>query len=131
MFADAQLWQRIALLAVAGAAGTLARYGLGGFVQRFVPGTYPWGTFAVNALGCWLFGFIWALAEQRMHISGATRTILLIGFMGAFTTFSTFAFETAQMLDDSQWLSAAGNLLLHNVLGIVLLLAGIALGKLV
>jgi CrcB protein len=55
----------------------------------------------------------------------------LIGFMGAFTTFSTFAFETGQMLDDSEWLLAAANILLQNVLGIFLVLAGMALGKLI
>jgi CrcB protein len=64
-----------------------------------------------------------------MLISGATRLIVLVGFMGAFTTFSTFAFETAQMLDDSQWLLAAGNLLLNNVAGVALVLLGIAIGK--
>lgn len=126
---DAQLWQKLLLLAVAGAAGTLARFGLGGLVQRMVPGTFPWGTLAVNAVGCFAFGIVWSLAEERLIISGATRTILLIGFMGAFTTFSTFAFETGQMLDDSQWLAAAGNILLQNVAGIVLVVVGIAVGR--
>ncbi len=126
---DAQLWQRLALLAAAGAAGSLARYGLTGLVQRLVPSGFPWGTFAVNALGCLLFGFVWALADERVIISGATRMILLVGFMGAFTTFSTFAFETGQLLDDSEWLLAAGNLLLHNLVGVALVIVGIAIGK--
>ena len=127
---DSQLWQRLTWLAVAGAVGTLARYGLSGMVQRLQPTLFPWGTFAVNGLGCLLFGIIWALAEERMIISGQTRLILLVGFMGAFTTFSTFAFETSQMLDDSQWLFAAANLLVQNVLGIALVLLGIAMGRL-
>jgi CrcB protein len=126
---DPQLWQKLLLLAAAGAAGTLARFGLSGLVQRFSAGGFPWGTFAVNGLGCLLFGIVWSLAEERLVISGATRTIVLVGFMGAFTTFSTFAFETGQMLDDSQWLLAAGNVLLQNVAGIALLLAGMAMGK--
>ncbi len=126
---DPQLWQRLLLIAAAGALGTLARYGLGGLVQRMVPSGLPWGTFAVNALGCLLFGIVWSLAEERMLISGATRIIVLIGFMGAFTTFSTFAFETAQLLDDSQWLLAAANVLLHNVTGVVLIVVGMAIGK--
>lgn len=127
---DAQLWQKILLLAVAGAAGTLARFGLAGLVQRIAPGSeFPWGTLAVNAAGCLLFGVVWSLAEERLIISGATRAIVLVGFMGAFTTFSTFAFETGQMLDDSQWLAAAGNLLVQNVAGVALVLLGIAVGK--
>jgi CrcB protein len=120
----------MAWLALAGAVGTLARYGLGGWVQKLIPTAFPWGTLAVNAAGCFLFGIVWALAEQRMLISGQTRLILLVGFMGAFTTFSTYAFETAQMLDDSEWLLAAANLLSQNVLGIALVLTGIALGRL-
>ena len=80
--------------------------------------------------GAWLFGVVWSLAEERMLISGATRSVLLVGFMGAFTTFSTFAFETGQMLDDSQWLTAAANLLAQNVLGVALVLVGMAVGRL-
>ena len=121
---------KLLLLSAAGAAGTLARFGLSGLVQRIVPGSaFPWGTLAVNAVGCLLFGIVWSLAEERLVISGATRAIVLVGFMGAFTTFSTFAFETGQLLDDSQWLAAAGNVLLQNVAGVVLVLVGIAVGK--
>ena len=130
MSGDSQLWQRLALLSVAGAVGTLARYGLSNLVQRFSPSEFPWGTLAVNAPGCLAFGVVWSLAEERMLISGATRIVLLVGFMGAFTTFSTFAFETGQMLDDSQWFTAAANLLAQNVLGVVLVLVGMAVGRL-
>ncbi len=126
---DGPFWQKMAWLTVAGAIGTLCRYGLGGWVQRLIPTAFPWGTLAVNATGCFLFGIVWSLAEQRMLISGQTRLILLVGFMGAFTTFSTFAFETSQMLDDGEWLLAAGNMLLQNISGVILVLAGIALGR--
>jgi fluoride exporter len=130
MLGDSQLWQRLALLSLAGAVGTLARYGLSNLVQRFSPSEFPWGTLAVNALGCLAFGVVWSLAEERMLISGATRIVLLVGFMGAFTTFSTFAFETGQLLDDSQWLTAAASLLAQNVLGVALVLVGMAVGRL-
>ena len=120
---------KLAWLAVLGAAGTLARYGLGGFVQRLHGGAFPWGTLAVNALGCFLFGLVWTLAEERLVISGETRTIVLLGFMGAFTTFSTFAFETGAMLRDTEWLLAAGNLLAQNGLGLGFFFLGAALGR--
>jgi CrcB protein len=116
-------------LAAAGAAGTLARFGLGGLAQRLTTSGFPWGTLVVNGVGCLLFGIVWSLAEERLVISGTTRTIALVGFMGAFTTFSTFAFETTQMLDDGQWFLAAANVLAQNVTGVVLVLAGIAVGK--
>lgn len=120
---------RLALLALAGAAGTLARYGLGGLVQRAWDGGYPWGTLAVNALGCLAFGFVWALAEERLVISGETRLVVLVGFLGAFTTFSTYAYESSALLRDAEWAMAAGNVLAHNVVGLVCVFLGIALGR--
>lgn len=122
--------QKILWLALAGALGTLARYGLGGFVQRNASLSFPWGTMVVNLSGCFLFGLVWSLAERRVAISGEIRTILLIGFMGAFTTFSTFMFETGEFLRDGEWMWAATNLLGQNVLGIVFLFIGLALGRL-
>jgi CrcB protein len=116
-------------LAAAGALGTLARYGLGGLVQRLSASSFPWGTLAVNGLGCLAFGFVWTLAEERLLLSSETRTVALIGFMGAFTTFSTYAFETGAMLRDAEWALAAGNLLAHNVLGLACFFAGVALGR--
>jgi fluoride exporter len=122
-------WQRLAWLAVAGAAGTLARYGLDGLVQRWCGARFPWGILVVNALGCFLFGLVWTLAEERMALRTETRVILLTGFMGAFTTFSTFAFETGARLLDGQWPGAVGNLVSQNVLGLVCLFLGFALGR--
>ena len=122
--------KHLAWLAVAGAAGTLCRYGLSGLVSRLASEKFPWGTLAVNALGCFLFGVVWTIAaEDRMLISSETRTILLVGFMGAFTTFSTFAFETGGMLRDSEWWPAAANLLAHNLLGLACIFLGFAVGR--
>ena len=121
--------QKLLLIALAGGAGALARYGLGGLVQGWTSLSFPWGTFAVNAVGCFAFGLIWVLGGERSGLSIETRTILLVGFMGAFTTFSTFIFETNKLMADSQWLWAAGNILLHMVVGVAMLLAGIALGR--
>lgn len=119
----------LTLLAVAGAAGTLARYSLQGYVQRLCGSTFPWGTLVVNLVGCLLFGIVWMLAEGRLVISVHTRLLVLTGFMGSFTTFSTFAFETGAFLRDSQWTMALGNLLLQNVLGLVAVFLGFAIGR--
>ncbi len=117
-------------LFAAGGLGALARYALGGFVQRWSGSELPFGTIVVNLVGCLLFGFVWTLADERLLISGETRFIILTGFMGAFTTFSTFAFETSGLLRDAEWWSAAGNVLGHNVLGVAGVILGMALGKL-
>lgn len=116
---------RILMIAAAGAAGTLARYWLAGVVQRASGGVFPWGTFSVNIIGSFLFGLIWALAEERMALSPQVRIIALGGFMGAFTTFSTFMFETGALLRDSQFALAAANIALQNVMGVVFLLLGL------
>jgi fluoride exporter len=121
--------QKIIYLAMAGAAGTLARYWLGGLVQKNIAADFPFGTASVNIIGCLFFGLLWALTENRLSISGQMRTIIFIGFFGGFTTFSSFAFETAQMLDESQWLWASANVVLQNVLGLIGMVAGLAIGK--
>jgi CrcB protein len=118
------------LIAVAGALGTLARYELSGMVQRLSGGHLPWGTLVVNVSGCFLFGAIWALANERTVISKETGLVMLGGFMGAFTTFSTFIFDTGGFVRDAQWLLATGNLLLQSVVGLVSLFVGVLAGRL-
>lgn len=121
---------KILLIALAGAAGTLARYWFGGFVQKVYGGVFPWGTFAVNMAGCFLFGFIWSMAEERMLISSEARVVILIGFMGAFTTFSSFIFETGALFRDSELIFAIGNIVLQNITGLVLFFLGLTAGRL-
>jgi CrcB protein len=120
------MWRTLLLLSLAGAIGTLARYGLSGFVHRWAGEAFPWGVLVVNATGSLLFGLVWGLVEHRGVITPETRLIVLIGFMGAFTTFSTYAYETARLLQSSQWLYAAGNIIANNVVCVVLVLTGMA-----
>jgi len=125
------MWQKFVYLGLAGAAGTITRYWLSGVVQRNVTTAFPVGTAAVNILGCLLFGLLWAFVENRLSITPQMRMIIFVGFFGAFTTFSSFVFETGQLLDESQWLWAAGNVLFQNVIGIACILTGLAVGKLI
>lgn len=121
--------QKLLYLALAGATGTLARYWLSGLIQKHSMAGFPLGTMAVNIAGCLLFGLLWAVLESRAVLNGQTRMIIFLGFFGAFTTFSSFAYETSQMLDESQWVWAAGNILLQNVLGLAGMIAGLTIGK--
>jgi CrcB protein len=98
-------------------------------VDRTVQGAFPWGTFAVNMVGCFLFGLVYAAFEQRLEWPGDLRGIVLTGFMGAFTTYSTFAFNTADLIRESQYALAAANVIAQNVLGVALIFAGLALGR--
>ena len=122
---------KLILLAAAGSLGTLARYGLAGLVQRSSGSSFPWGTMAVNIAGCFLVGLLAALFEGRWPVSGETRIICLVGFMGAFTTFSAYMLETGELVRSAEWLHAAANMGLQNGLGFVALLVGAALGRMI
>ncbi|GAB4337201.1 MAG: fluoride efflux transporter CrcB [Candidatus Abyssubacteria bacterium] len=121
---------RIMWLALAGAAGTLARYALAGWVHRVNGSYFPWGTLAVNAAGCFLAGFLWAVFEHRWQVSGETRTIILVGFFGAFTTFSAFILESGELFRAAEWFAAVKNITFQNGLGFLALFAGTVLGRL-
>jgi CrcB protein len=84
----------IGLLAVGGVLGTFARAFLSHMITRTYGTWLPWGTITVNVLGCLLFGFAWSLIEDKLGGSVAAKFFVLTGFMGAFTTFSTYMFET-------------------------------------
>ncbi len=120
---------KLALIAFSGAAGALARFGLGGLVARIYGGTFPAGTFVVNLVGCFLFGLVWPLAEERLLINSEIRTIILVGFVGSFTTFSTLVFETGELLRDSEWTLALVNMGGQIMLGLIGLMAGMAIGR--
>lgn len=123
--------QKLLLLVIAGGLGTLARYGAGVWVERHATGVFPWPTFAVNMVGCLLFGAFYAFAEQRAGWSGDVRVIVLTGFFGAFTTYSTFAFQSTELLLERSYSLALVNITGQNVLGVVFVLLGLQLGRLV
>ena len=111
-----------------GFLGALARYGLSGLVHRQVPfTTFPYGTLAVNLLGCLAIGVITGLVESRQLFGPEFRRFALIGILGAFTTFSTFGYETFAMLRDDEYIRAAVNVGMHVILGLVLVWLGYAL----
>ena len=121
---------KILYLSAGGAAGTLSRYYLSGVAQRLAGGSFPLGTFAVNMLGCLLFGAVWGFFENRLLPGSEVRLLALTGFMGAFTTFSTYMFETAELVKFGQMALALLNVVGQSVIGLALVLAGIALGRL-
>ena len=98
---------RIFLLLVFGSAGTLARYALQGWVQDRSGPSFPAGTLAVNVIGSFLLGCIGQFALDHLWVSPEWRVAITIGFFGAFTTFSSFGWETAHLLDSGEWMRAA------------------------
>jgi CrcB protein len=122
---------KIVLIALAGACGTLCRYWLSGLAYDFLGRDFPWGTWAVNILGCFLFGLVWILAEERAFLSAQARLLILTGFMGAFTTFSTLVFESGALMNDGQWLRVVLNVGGQNLVGFVALYLGFGLGRII
>jgi CrcB protein len=112
------------LVALAGALGTLARWGFVSAAARLSLTAFPWGTLAVNALGCFAFGAVAAVADSREAISHDSRLVLTTGFLGAFTTWSTFAFETDQIFRSGNAGTSAVYVALHLVLGLGLVALG-------
>lgn len=123
------MFGKLLVLCVCGAAGTLGRHLLSSWTQQRIPITYPVGTLAVNALGCFLFGLVWSLTENRVGGAATLRLYALTGFMGAFTTFSTFASESVRMLAARDHLALAIHWTAHNVGGCLLVVIGLALGQ--
>ena len=120
---------RIALLIVFGAAGTLARYGLQGLVQERTGASFPSGTLAVNLIGCFLLGGVAEYALTHLTIPPEWRIGITVGFFGAFTTFSTFSWETAKMLEDGEWRRAAIYLATSIFGGLVAVVCGMRIAE--
>jgi CrcB protein len=123
--------EKLLWLGLAGGLGALSRYGLGGLVHRFYAGGFPLGTFVVNVAGCLVFGLLWGLFDARLAVSPQVRVAVLVGFMGAFTTFSTYMFEGADLLRQGQWAWALAYLGGQNLLGLAGLALGLALARFV
>ncbi len=120
---------RLALIAIFGAAGTLARYGLQGLVQIRAASAFPYGTLLINLTGCFFLGLIGQFTLNRLVISPDWRMAIAVGFFGGYTTFSSFGWETAKMLEDGEWLRAVTYVGASVVAGLLLSVAGIHLAN--
>ncbi len=120
----------ILVVAAGGAVGAVARYVAGGWVQDLSGGFFPWSTFVVNAVGCFLLGFsmVWL---QSTTASAELRQLVTIGVLGSFTTFSTFSYEAVAMLRDGEWWRAGGYVAGSVTVGLAAVVAGAALAGLV
>ncbi|MGW8264914.1 MAG: fluoride efflux transporter CrcB [Longimicrobiales bacterium] len=119
----------IFMVAVGGGIGAVARYGVGGWVQGFSSTSFPLGTLAVNVLGSFLLGLSFYLLES-LAVSAETRAMVTMGFLGSFTTFSTFSYEAIVLLEGGEW--ARGGMYLGGslALGLMGVIGGLALGSL-
>ncbi len=122
---------RLLLICLGGAAGTGARYLIGGLAARWLGPEFPYGTLFINVLGSFLIGFIQQVGLTTLAIPETTRLVLTIGVMGGLTTYSSFSYETIRLIENGSWLGAAANVVLTTGLCLVVCVLGLALGRVV
>ena len=121
---------KLILIGAGGFFGSISRYVVSGAVHRiFGKPWFPYGTLAVNVLGCFLIGFLSGIGDNRQLFTPETRLFLFIGFLGGFTTFSTFGYEIFTFARDGQFLGSFLNLALHLVFGLGAVWLGYAFSK--
>jgi fluoride exporter len=120
------------VLAVAsgGAAGALARFGVDSLIERRVDSLFPWSTFAINMSGCFLNGLLVAAVVDALGAPAWMARGLIVGFLGAYTTFSTFGAETYELTEMRQWALAVANVAGSAAVGVAAVALGQALGRL-
>lgn len=120
---------RILLIAIGAALGANLRYELSVWVAQRWGVTFPYGTLLINVLGSFGIGLFLALTVTRLPALAAWRPLIVTGLLGGFTTFSTFSYETYELIVAGSWLAAALNLLLSVILGLVAVVLGVALAR--
>lgn len=122
--------KHILTVGVGGFIGAIARFSICGLVYRYYKGSFPAGTLVVNTLGCFAIGVAIYLLEDRPLLSPNVRLFCTIGILGAFTTFSTFGYETFELIKTSSAQLALGNIAANVLLGLTAVLGGRALAGL-
>ncbi|MDH4161673.1 MAG: fluoride efflux transporter CrcB [Nitrospirota bacterium] len=117
------------IVGIGGFAGAVVRYALGLWIGQRWGRTFPLGTFIINVSGSFLIGLLMPLLTERFIVIPQWRMLLVVGFLGAYTTFSTFEYETGALLKDGQWLFAMTNIIMSVVIGFVALKLGEMLAK--
>jgi CrcB protein len=121
---------KILLVMAGGSLGALSRYGVSLLAANLFGSEFPWGTLIVNLSGCFLIGLSFALAEHGSFITPSVRLFFMTGYLGALTTFSTFALETVNSMRAETHLATAANFLSNNVVGSALVFLGMWAGRL-
>jgi len=117
--------QHLFFLALAGACGAVSRFALAEFIYIFLGRSLPYGTFVVNVLGCFLFGIVWDMHSTHSLMRESTRLIILVGFMGSFTTFSSLIFESDILARDGFLWASMANMGVSFVFGMLALRLGL------
>lgn len=120
---------QVVAIAVGGALGALSRYWVVGLVSRLFERSFPYGTLVVNVIGSFLIGICYIIIVQRLHVASEWHAVLMVGFIGAFTTFSTFSLETVSLIQEGRLMVALSYIFSSVLVCLLATAAGILLAK--
>ena len=119
------------MVALGGALGAMGRFSISKYFSQYNQGFLPWATFSINLIGCFFIGLLFVILAERTNVLEAYRPLLVVGFLGAFTTFSTFSLEIVVLLNQQAWISAFSYLFLSCFCGVLATLFGIFVARLI
>lgn len=117
------------LVGLGGFVGAIARYAVDGWVVRLFGAGFPWGTLVINASGSLVIGVLFAASVERATLPPDIRAPVMIGFIGAYTTFSTFMLESWRLFEDGAWLLGIANIAGSAAIGMIAVGIGLAIGR--
>ncbi|RMD92885.1 MAG: fluoride efflux transporter CrcB [Calditrichaeota bacterium] len=121
---------KIIVVGLGGFLGAISRYIISGFIYRLLGDRFPYGTLFVNVLGCFLIGLIVTITEERFFVNPTIRIFLTVGLLGAFTTFSTFGYETIELIRQGSHFAALANVIYSVLNGLAAVYVGMVIGRL-
>lgn len=119
------------MIALGGAVGAIARYQVAATIQSRIVAAFPWGTFVVNISGCLIMGLVTTVLAQKVGLHQNWRFLVPIGFVGAYTTFSTFEMETYRAITEGGWLTGGSNIVASVIAGYVAIWLGTIVARLI
>ncbi len=117
---------KVFAIAIGGVSGALLRYWVSGIFSHLISEDFPWGTLSVNLIGSFLIGLLWAVFSKRLYLTPEIRALIFIGFLGSFTTFSSYALESLNLFRNNEIKAAVLNILYNNVFGLLAVILGTA-----
>ncbi len=117
------------IIGIGGFLGAIARYAIGVWIGQKWGRSFPLGTFVINVSGSFFIGLLMSLFTERLMVNPQWRLLLVVGFLGAYTTFSTFEYETGRLIKDGEWLVASMNVVFSVIAGFIALKIGEIIAK--